>query len=86
MTKTTRITHDGVSLEVEYEYTLAERGARERGTGVPLEPDYPACVEEIVSVTSCENVVDLMDEYVLERLSEAIEQQEKEREDDHEYN
>lgn len=31
----------GVDLECWFEYTPAERGARERGTGLQLEPDYP---------------------------------------------
>jgi len=34
-----------VDVTVEYEYTPAERGERERGTGLPLSPDYPASVE-----------------------------------------
>lgn len=31
----------GVDLECWFEYEPAERGARERGTGLQLEPDYP---------------------------------------------
>lgn len=31
----------GVDLECWFEYTPAERGAREYGSGVQLEPDYP---------------------------------------------
>lgn len=34
-----------VDVTVEYEYTPAERGERERGTGLPLSPDYPEGVE-----------------------------------------
>ena len=34
-----------VDVTVEYEYTPAERGSRERGTGLQLEPDYEATVE-----------------------------------------
>ena len=32
----------GVPLQCWFEYTPAERGAREFGTGLQLEPDYPA--------------------------------------------
>lgn len=31
----------GVGLECWFEVTPAERGARERGSGLQLEPDYP---------------------------------------------
>ncbi len=31
----------GVHLECWFEFEPAERGARERGTGLQLEPDYP---------------------------------------------
>jgi len=32
---------DGGELECELEYEPAERGSRERGTGLQLEPDHP---------------------------------------------
>jgi len=32
---------DGGELECELEYNEAERGSRERGTGLQLEPDHP---------------------------------------------
>jgi len=35
----------GVPIEVDYDYYPASKGARERGSGVQLEPDEPACVE-----------------------------------------
>lgn len=41
------LTIDGYEFEatVDYTYYPPCRGARERGTGVPLEPDDPAVVE-----------------------------------------
>lgn len=33
-----------ISVEITYEFEAAERGARERSTGLQLEPDYPAGV------------------------------------------
>lgn len=37
---------DGAETEIEvtceFDYTAAERGSRERGTGLQMEPDYPA--------------------------------------------
>lgn len=33
-----------IDVEITYEFEGAERGARERGTGLQLEPDYPAGV------------------------------------------
>ena len=34
---------NGVDLVCHIEYTAPERGSRERGTGLQMEPDYPAC-------------------------------------------
>lgn len=39
-----------IKPQVEYYYYPAARGAVERGTGIPMEPDEPATVE-IVGVT-----------------------------------
>jgi hypothetical protein len=41
-------TADEIEAEVSFDYTPAERGAREFGTGLALEPDYP----ERVLITS----------------------------------
>lgn len=38
-------TVDGIPCEAEFFYTPPLRGLRERGTGVPLEPDEPASYE-----------------------------------------
>jgi hypothetical protein len=35
-------TEEGIELHCWFEYEAAERGAREFGTGLQLEPDYPA--------------------------------------------
>lgn len=39
------ISYRGVQLSVDYTYYPASRGAREKGSGVQLEPDEPASVD-----------------------------------------
>lgn len=56
---------DGYECErpvtLHYEYTRAERGARERGTGLQMEPDYPSGVSlEAVETAVGERKVDLL--------------------------
>lgn len=43
--KTATVTREDVEIEVDYTYWTAHRGAREKGSGVQLEPDEPATVE-----------------------------------------
>jgi len=35
----------GITATVYYEHLPAERGSREKGSGIQLEPDYPESVE-----------------------------------------
>jgi len=67
---------DGGELECELEYDEAERGSRERGTGLQLEPDHTEyCVLEtarldgvdIAEMLSTE-VVDFIETMALNRL------------------
>jgi len=51
----------GLECTVEYEYHRAWRGARERGTGVPLEPDEPESVE-ILSIHTAEDIFELFED------------------------
>lgn len=41
----TTLTHEDVDLEISYNYYEGSRGARERGTGLQLEPDEEPSVE-----------------------------------------
>jgi hypothetical protein len=43
--KTDTVEREGVTIDVDYTYYSASRGAREKGSGVQLEPDEPATVE-----------------------------------------
>jgi hypothetical protein len=66
------ITVYGVALTVEYDYSPPEVGARERKTGLQLEPDWE---EEITinEVKSDECFLELLDErYVREVIEERI--------------
>jgi hypothetical protein len=72
MTETTDIKFKGFELHVEFEYTPYCRGEREYNTGVPLEPDSLEDVEEIVSVTTSQNIVELLDDNFIAELSKAI--------------
>jgi hypothetical protein len=44
-----------IPVTVEFNYSPAQRGAREHGTGVPLEPDYEEEIE-IISVKNNDGV------------------------------
>ena len=68
-TQSVRFTFRGLLLDAEI-YTWPEsRGARERGTGLQLEPDEPAGFE-VEKVTLIENEDDLTEEDVAEVLAD----------------
>ena len=71
-TLTRTVNFRGHKLEVEFEYTPYCRGAREHGTGIPLEPDDEEGIEEINAVRCDDtdgNFVELLDENLLTDLS-----------------
>lgn len=54
------VSHNGLDLTVHYEYYPPCRGARERSSGIQLEPDEPATVE-ILSLTTSDNLIDIFE-------------------------
>ena len=70
MTRTMTTEIHGLEVTVEYLYTPAIRGKRER-YGVQLEPDEPANIEiESVKDTHGEELIDLLANRILEQLVE----------------
>jgi len=69
---------DGGELECELEYNEAERGSRERGTGLQLEPDEPEyCVLETAKLNGVDisemlspEVVDFIEMMALEQTED----------------
>jgi len=58
----------GVPLTVRYDYRAAEHGRRERGTGVPLEPDYPAEADVEAVFAGNVNITNLLSEDLLDTI------------------
>lgn len=54
------ITVRGIDFTVEYQYYPGCRGARERGTGIQLEPDEGPSIE-IESVKSDDDLMEVLD-------------------------
>jgi len=77
-------TDEEIAVTVQYEYTPAERGSRERGTGLQLEPDYPASVE-IYSVVDDQGTEYELSKSELERIENEIFDMIKDRADDYDY-
>jgi len=68
------VTFEGVHFTVEYEYEPAERGARERGTGLQLEPDYDEQFY-LVSVKvgdDAQDILEYLDPHFRERLTDEV--------------
>ena len=81
--------YEALAFEVSFDYYPAERGAREKGSGVQLEPDFPEsfdiCTIKIfnhedknaktVDVTDCFNKTmnDWFDEQVFDHIHEDTE-------------
>jgi hypothetical protein len=91
-TQTKTINFKGHKLVVEFDYTPYCKGATERGTGIPLEPDDQEDIEEISSVVCDDkdgNFVELLDEGLIEQMKEELlelmneppEEEERERDD-----
>ena len=67
---------DGEQIEHEaearYEYHKAERGSRERGSGIQLEPDYPAGVEILKIVYKKQDITGLFNDRQLDAIAAQI--------------
>jgi hypothetical protein len=67
---------DGTQREIEadvaYIYNRACRGARERGSGIQLEPDEPASVEIQTVTASGVDLTNLLGDSLLDALADAI--------------
>lgn len=64
-------TDEEIEVTVEYDYHKASRGARERGTGLQLEPDEPASIE-IYSVKDANGKEYELSRSEYERIENAI--------------
>ena len=58
--------------EVRYEYHKAERGSRERGSGIQLEPDYPAGVEILKVLYKKQDIMELFNDKQLDAIQQQI--------------
>lgn len=65
---TAAITLRGVPLTVRYTYSGPEYGRRERGTGVPLEPDWPAEAEVECVLAGGVDITALLHEDLLDQI------------------
>lgn len=75
-------TDEEIDVTVQYEYMPAERGSRERGTGLQLEPDYPSSIE-IHSVVDDQGKEHELSKLELERIENEILDMIKDRADDY---
>ena len=53
-------TMNGVDLDCRIDYEAAERGSRESGTGLQLEPDYPATVYLVTAFVGDVDIYELL--------------------------
>ena len=58
--------------EVRYEYHEAERGSRERGSGIQLEPDYPESVEILKIIYKKQDITGLFNDKQLDAIAAQI--------------
>ena len=58
--------------EVRYEYHEAERGSRERGSGIQLEPDYPESVEILKIICQKQDIMNLFSDRQIEVIQQQI--------------
>ena len=58
--------------EVRYEYHDAERGSRERGSGIQLEPDYPESVEILKIIYKKQDIMELFNDKQLDAIQAQI--------------
>lgn len=65
------ITFDGIKLKVQYDYQPAEVGARERRTGVQLEPDVDEEIN-LEGVLCVEDIMELLDGHTVEYIEAQI--------------
>jgi hypothetical protein len=72
-------------LEVEVEHTPSERGSREFGTGLQLEPDYADEVCVLSAVIKGVDVVDILVDNIIDDIKEYYLEDLKERNNDTAY-
>jgi len=70
--KTATVTREGVEIEVDYTYYPASHGAREKGSGVQLEPDEPATVEINEMTIQAIDVTALLVDYEEDVMEEVL--------------
>lgn len=63
-------------LDCMIDYTPAERGSREYGTGIQLEPDYPEEADVISVSVNNVDITDIIREDIIEEIQEAFLNQE----------
>lgn len=66
------VTVAGVELEVDGDYYKASKGAREKGSGVQLEPDEPATFELSAVYIADVDIADLLSAGRLEEIGNAV--------------
>jgi len=72
-------------LDCEIEYSPPEKGSREYGTGLQLEPDYDA-IAEIISVSvKGVDVTEIIRDDILDEISDTFLNREKEFDWDYDY-
>lgn len=62
----------GVEVTVEYDYDPPCRGARERGTGMQLEPDYDASVSVISICIGDQDITDIVGSKFTDEVAEEV--------------
>jgi hypothetical protein len=72
-------------LECQIDYEGPERGAREYGTGLQLEPDYPESADVISVSINGVDITDIIREDIFEEIQEAFLSQEQEVDWDYDY-
>lgn len=63
---------EGVELRVDGDYYPASRGAREKGSGVQLEPDEPASFEVSAVYVADVDIADLLSAGRLEHVENTV--------------
>jgi hypothetical protein len=80
------VSYDWLEFEVEFDHYPASRGARERGSGVQLEPDEPATKEitEVFMVHPTDQDINRVDvtEQLSKEMGDYIEEQIEEQAND----
>jgi len=60
----------GGELDCELDYEPSERGSRERGTGLQLEPDYPERTNLEIAKLNGVEITELLSQRIIELIEE----------------